>query len=135
MRSSGFLLRSKNSILYLIEPVLAFIAVLLLVALFSPTFAPMKLRMIELHANDISSILQISKAGQIAEWMDGNEEIDPLLLSLSSELNPCYGYTFEVSEGEISKKTEYNRKSTGITVERLVIHKDRAFIARLTLWL
>ena len=129
MRSSGFLLRSKNSILYLIEPVLAFIAVLLLVALFSPTFAPMKLRMIELHANDIS------RSGQITGWMDGNEEIDPLLLSLSSELNPCYGYTFEVSEGESSKKTEYHRKSTGITVERLVIHKDRAFIARLTLWL
>ncbi len=135
MKRSGYPLGSKNSILYLIEPVFAFIAVLLLVALFVPVPQPPRLRMMELHAQDVLSILQVSKAWQVAEWLDGGNELEGTVSALTSELNAYYGYTLEVSEGDSLRKTEHDKKSTAISAERLIVYDGRVFTARLTLWL
>jgi len=115
--------------------VFAFIAVLLLVALFMPAPQPPNLRVMELHAQDVLSILQVAKAEQVAGWLDEGNELERTVSALTSELNPHYRYTLEVSEGDALRKTEHGKGSTAISAERLIVYEGRVFTARLTLWL
>ncbi len=129
------LLSSRNSILYLLEPVLAFIAIVLLVALFHPTQPEPPLRVMEMHAQDIASLIQVSRQKEAAEWLAGGEGLERTVALLASELNPSYGYTIELSDGAASRKAEHLKMSAGITAERLVVYNGTAISMKLTLWL
>ena len=128
-------LSSRTSILYLLEPVLAFIAIILLVALFQPTQPEPPVRVMELHAQDIASLIQLSRQKEAAEWLEGKDGLETTVSIFASELNPSYGYTLELSDGTGSRKAEKGKGLTGMTVERLVIHKGTAMSMKLTLWL
>lgn len=135
MSRSCSLLSSRNSILYLLEPVLAFIAIVLLVALFQPAQPEPPVRVMELHAQDIASLIQASRQKEAGEWLAGGEGLEATVSSLASELNPSYGYTLELSDGISSRKAEHLKMSAGITAERLVVYNGTAMSMKLTLWL
>lgn len=135
MSRSCSLLSSRTSILYLIEPVLAFIAIILLVALFQPTQPEPPVRVMELHAQDIASLIQLSRQKEAAEWLEGKDGLETTVSTLASELNPSYGYTIELSNSNTMRKAEKGKGLTGMTVERLVVYKGTAMSMKLTLWL
>jgi len=115
--------------------VLAFISIILLVALFQPQQPEPPMRVMELHAQDIASLIQISKQKEAAEWLEGGDGLEGTVFLLASELNPSYGYTLELSDGTGSRKAEHRKRSTGMTAERLVVYNGRQMSMKLTLWL
>jgi len=115
--------------------VLAFIAIILMVALFQPTQPEPPVRVMELHAQDIASLIQASRQKEAAEWLEGKDGLETTVSIFASELNPSYGYTIEISDGAATRKEEKWKKSTGMTVERLVFYNGTAMSMKLTLWL
>ena len=121
--------RFRRSVLYLIEPIFAFIAVVLLVVLFAPSQPEPSIRIIELHAQDILSVLQRTNSEEIVNWFYGNESLK--IGHLVRAVNPSYGYTLEVTDGRTKKKMEHNRKRIGVSAERFI----PPLRVKLTLWL
>lgn len=90
--ASGY---GRRGIVYLLEPVLVAIVVVLMLALFLPQQHPEPdKRLMYLHAQDVLALIQ--KDGSLGQLAAGNNATIQKNLELLRELNPAYGYRIKV---------------------------------------
>jgi len=81
-----------------VEPLIAFFAAAALVVVLQPQNSQMPVRLVELHAQDVLSVMQTE--GSLEGLASGNlseEYVDTLVHAL----NPNYGWQIELSDGHI----------------------------------
>lgn len=110
--------RSRRAFLYLLEPALIAIAVILMLAFVPKVYPSQQPRLLELHGQDVLATIQ--KDGSIDRWLAGDPTDLEKGLSLLHELNPNYRHHFTISDGPKTLFTS-GTPLKGITVRRTFI--------------
>lgn len=125
---SGLFLRLRRSILYLMEPLLAFFAAAALVVVLQPHSPQMPVRLVELHAQDVLSVMQAE--GDFEKLASGNLS-EQYVGTLVHALNPNYGWQIELSDGH--KLGEAPRGET-VSASRDFVRDGRFFTIKLNMF-
>ena len=119
---------SHKGFLYLFEPILIAIIVILMLAFIPRLPTQNQTRLIELHSQDVLATIQ--KDGSIDAWLSGDKTKIENNIALIHELNPNYAYYFSIS----SDKTLYESGTPlkGITSRRTYL-SEKPLTLKLTL--
>ena len=109
--------KKRRGFIYLLEPVLVAIVVILLVAFFLPEAnVEKKYRLVELHAQDIAAIVQ-KKLIVEENYGDIEQQVDELAKGINPEYEPCF---------RIYGRKEYVGECEGICVRRSWADENRS---------
>ncbi len=116
--------------LYLIEPLFAFFAAAALFLLYQPQSMDVPVRLVELHAQDVLSVMQAG--GTFEELLSGNGtgKTDMLVRAL----NPNYGWQAEISGGGQAKKIGVDQEGDKVSVSRNFVHGGEFFTIKLNIY-
>lgn len=130
-------LRSRRSVLYLIEPLVAFFAAAVLVVVSQPHGTELPVRLLELHAQDVLGVMQQDGTFErLHGWFLGNEPpgLEAEMGSLVGALNPNYGWRIEVSDGTASKRLGGDPQGDTVSAVRNFVKDGRFFTIKLNIY-